>query len=313
MSPANVARRLTVLALAALSLLLSRTAAAEVALCLDVRAPAAEIQGLRKLVEVEVGRHPSHRLSTDGCRSTLEVELFEAAGARYLTARIDREVPVRFILKEPLELGDRVSEAVKLCLHNDPVYLTEDITHYSAVQRLGLSLGVRARTNIRLELFEVTARGGTNTVFAPGMALGMTRGSGNWQVLGRLYFGSWPAAVPGTDRALQAIAGIDGGLTYEFLEKDFWSPYVSACLGGQFLRYGGRELATDTKLAHVNHLGLAASARAGVRFFRWHGFDLDVFAQGYLPLFVTRDADGALFGDQGLYTPSVQLGLGVGF
>jgi hypothetical protein len=55
------------------------------------------------------------------------------------------------------------------------------------------------------------------------------------------------------------------------------------------------------------------SARAGVKFLRTHDYDLDVFVQGYLPLFNTKDADGALFGEKGLYTPSLQMGIGVGF
>jgi hypothetical protein len=234
-------------------------------------------------------------------------------GARYLTAQIDAEVPVRFPVREPAELGERVAEAVKLTLHNDPVYLTEDITHYSAVQRLGHSIGVRGKTTFRLELFEAISRGGDKAVYAPGLALGITRGSGNWQVLGRLYGGSWPVRTPGTEPALQLVTGADGGLTFELLEKAFASPYVSACLGVQFLRFVGREHVGDAKLAGVNHLGLAGSIRAGVRVLRWTSFDLDLFAQGYLPLFVTRDADGALFGDKGVYTPVLQLGIGVGF
>lgn len=296
-----------------LALLWPRRAAAEIPLCLDVRAPATEADGLRRLVRVEVDRHPSHRVVSSDCRSSLAVELFDAAGARYLTAQIDHEVPVRFVIKDPIELGERVSEAVKLCLHNDPVYLTEDITHYDKLQRLGHSIGVRGRTTFRMELFEAVSRAETNAVFSPGVAFGVTRGSGYWQVLGRGYLGGWPASAPRTERALQAIAGADGGLTFEPLEKAFASPYVSACLGVQYLRFVGREQPMDTRVAFVNHLGLSASARLGVRFFRWNHFDLDLFAQGYLPFFVTKDVDGSLFGEGGLYTPSLQLGLGVGF
>ena len=302
------------LGLAALAALLwPRAALAEIPLCVDVRAPASEIDGLRRLVRTEVDRHPTHKQVSAGCRTSLSVSLFEASGARYLTAQIDHEVPVRFVIKDPIELGERVSEAVKLCLHNDPVYLTEDITHYGKLQRLGHSIGVRGRTSFRLELFEAISRAGTNAVFSPGLAFGVTRGSGSWQVLGRAYLGGWPAAVPRVERALQVITGADGGLTFELLEKAFASPYLSACLGVQYLRYAGREQPKDTRATFVNHLGLTVSARLGARFFRWNHFDLDPFAQGYLPLFITRDADGRLFGEDGLYTPSLQLGLGVGF
>lgn len=306
-------RALVSLAILTLGSLWARAALAEIPLCIDVRAPAADLDGLRKLVRSEVDRHPSHKTATAECRSSLAVELFDAAGARYLTAQIDREVPVRFIIKDPLELGERVAEAVKLCLHNDPVYLTEDITHYSKLQRLGRSIGVQGRSSFRMEFFEAISRAGTNAVFSPGVALGLTRGSGHWQVLGRAYLGGWPAGVPRTDRALQVITGADGGLTFELLEKAFASPYLSACLGVQYLRFVGREQPMDKRAAFVNHLGVSASVRLGARFFRWNRFDLDLFAQGYLPFFVTKDVDGSLFGEKGLYTPSVQLGLGVGF
>jgi hypothetical protein len=41
--------------------------------------------------------------------------------------------------------------------------------------------------------------------------------------------------------------------------------------------------------------------------------DQDVSASGHPPLFKVRDQDLPLFGEEGLYTPFIQLGLGVGF
>jgi len=38
-----------------------------------------------------------------------------------------------------------------------------------------------------------------------------------------------------------------------------------------------------------------------------------LFAQGYLPVSTATDIDGVLFGESWGYTPSVQVGLGVGF
>lgn len=304
--------KILVALLAALCLLFAREARAEIPICAEVRAPAAEQAGVTKLLKSEIGRHPSHRLVESGCRSTLALEVFEAGGARYLTAQLDQEVPMRFPIRDAADLGVRLAEAVRLVLHNDPVYLTEDITHFSALQRLGHSIGVAGRWQVRLEIFETLSRA-PNPVFTPGLAVGATRGSGHWQVMGRVYGGGLPASVAGMDRMLQIHAGVDAGLTYEFLEKAFASPYVSACLGAQFLRFAGRQKSTDDHLLYQGRLGLTTSARAGVRFFRWHAFDLDLFVQGYLPLFLTRDPDGLLFSDAGLYTPSLQAGLGVGF
>lgn len=304
---------LLALALAVFVVSLARSAAAEISICVEVRAPAADLAGLRRLVESEIARHPSHHQVESGCRSHLLVELFEAGGARYLTAQLEHEVPVRFALRDALDLGDRLTEAVKLVLHNDPVYLTEDITHYSKLQRLGHSIGALGRFHPRVEIFEAISRGGTNAVFAPGAAFMLARGSGNWEAFGRVYLGGWPVKPSGADRALQVTTGLDAGLTFELLENAFASPYFSAALGAQFLRYAGRAQATTERTSYLHRLGLTASLRAGVRLFRWSSFDLDLFAQGYLPLFLTRDADGAVFGENGLYTPSLQLGIGVGF
>ena len=301
------------LAVALFGLLLARRAAADIPICLEVTAPADDLASFRKLVRSEIDRHPSHRVVEADCRSHLRVELFDAAGTRFLTAQIDREIPARFPIKDPVDLAPRLDDAVRLVLHNDPTYLAEDISHLNALQRLGLSILVRGRFMFRMELFEAISRSGTGPVAVPGLALGLTRGSGSLQVLGRLYGAGTPGSTPGTDQALQALAGVDGGLTYELFDKASWSPYVSGCAGVQFVRYAGREHAKDTTLTYVNDVGATLSARVGARFFRWYSFDLDLFAQGYVPLFVTKDVDSGFFGGTGLYTPSVQLGLGVGF
>jgi hypothetical protein len=292
--------------------LASAPAAAEVTLCVEVRAPAADVEGLRTLVRTEVERHPSHVVVEADCASSLHVELFDAAGVRYLTAQIDREIPVRYAVSDPSELADRLAEGLSLVLHNDPVYLAEDITHYSEAERLAHSIGVAGRSTWRVELIQMIAPGGGNAAFATGAGFSMTRGSGNWQVMARVYLGGWAMDPDGTDRTLQVFTGADAGLTYEFLDRASWTPYLSACGGLQFLRYAGREKPGDTGLAFVNQIGVDLSARAGFRFFRLNDFDLDVFVAGYLPLFKTKDVDGALFGD-GIYTPSLQIGVGVGF
>ncbi len=292
---------------------ISRPAAAQVPLCVDVEAPAGDVDGLRRLVADELARHASHQVVERDCRTSLRVQLFEAAGNLYLTAQIDREVPVRYEMKDRAELADRLTEGLSLVLHSDPVYLAEDIEHYSAVQRLGHSLGVRGRNTYRVEMFEAVGRSGTNAVFATGAAFAVTRGSGHWQVLARAYLAGWPVRASGTDRTLQVLTGADAGLTYEFLDLATWSPYVSLCAGLQFQRYAGRELATDAGPTYLNQFLVDVSARVGFRFFRANDFDLDLFVQGYLPLHPAKDVDGALFGDKGLYTPSLQLGLGVGF
>src|SRR6185436_12967602 len=95
------------------------SAGAAVPLCLEVSAPPTEREGFEKLVRSEIARHKSHEIAPAGCRAHLRVELFEAAGTRYLTAQIDTEVPARFVIHDASELTVRVEDAVRLTLWND--------------------------------------------------------------------------------------------------------------------------------------------------------------------------------------------------
>lgn len=283
---------------------------ASVDLCVDVKADAPLLNGLRKLVFEEIGHHPTHRVVEDDCRSRLYVELFETAGVLYLTARIDREVPVRYALKENGDLADRLTEGLSLVLHNDPVYLSEDISHYSAFQRMGHSILKGGQNRYRMEVFEALSRG-PNATFATGGAFTFTRGSDHWQVMARIYLAGWPGGLADQDRVLRVLAGVDGSLIYEVSALAHTTFYAGGGFGLQFLRFEGRLDSGETDVA--NQVAFVFQTRVGVRFFRFNDFDCDVFLAGYVPLHRTNDADSQLFAPDGLYTPSLQLGFGVGF
>lgn len=285
-------------------------AEAAIDLCVRVTAAEGRLPGLRKLVNDELGHHPSHKVVKSGCRSVLQVELFEVAGASFLTARVNREVPVRQTIKRKEELGEKVREALRRVLGQDPVYLAEDIQRYSASRRAVHSVLKGGRNTWRLELFETMIGGGENVAFASGGAFCVTRGSTNWHVFARLYAGGALGGTEGTNRALRIMAGGEMGLQYEFLARSLWTPYLSAGLGVQVLHYEGRLRAGDADLEDATVKGGTFSLRAGLRFFRASDFDLDIFVAGYLPLFATNDPDSLLMDS---YTPSMQLGLGVGF
>lgn len=285
-------------------------AAAAVEVCVQVSADKAHLAGLRKLVLDELGHHPTHQLVSGGCRSRLQVELFELAGASFLTARVNREIPVRFTLKRKEDLGQKVREALRRVLRHDPVYLSEDIQQYSAMQRAVHSVLKGGRNTWRLELFETMISAGEHPAFASGGAFLVTRGSANWHVFARLYAGGALGGTTGMNRALRIMAGGELGLSYEFLARSRTTPYVSTGLGVQVLHYEGRLSPEDRELEDATVKGGTLSLRAGVRFFRASDFDLDVFAAGYLPLFGTNDPDSLLMDS---YTPSMQLGLGIGF
>ena len=293
-----------------LSLLSAAPAAAAIDLCVQVQAEAKQRQGLARLVRDALGHFLTHRQVTSGCPSRLQVELIQLAGVSYLIVRINREVPVRYTVKRAEDLAPRLTEALQRVLGQDPVYLAADIQRYSALQRAMHSVLKGGRNTWRVELFEAITSGGTNAAFASGGAFSVTRGSANWFVFARLYGGGSLGGTSGTNRALRLMVGGDLGLSYELLARSTITPYFSAGLGLQLLHYEGRLRATDRDLQDATAKGATVSLRAGLRFFRASDFDLDLFAAGYLPLFATDDPDSQLMD---AYTPSLQLGLGVGF
>ena len=293
--------------------ILPALANAETTLCVEVRADDTQLENLQRLAENEVTRHPGYLVVGEGCGATLLVELFDVGGATFLTIRLDRGVPLRYTIEEPRELDEKLTEGVSLVLQNDPVRLSEDVTHYSELERAAHSVLVRGHFTWRIELFEVTGRSGTGAEFVPGGAIAMTRGADNWLVFARIYFGGSPEGVTISDHILRFYTGGDVGVTYEFSADSATTFYLSAGVGLQFLSYEGSTTVDGRELdqtIETRQIGLTVSARAGVRFLRIYDFDVDLFACGYLPLFNTHDPDSELMDH---YTPSLQIGMGVGF
>jgi hypothetical protein len=289
-------------------------ARAAIATCLTVEAddPKA-LPGFEKLVRVELARHPSHALAEAGCRVSLVVQLFSVGGSRQLTMRLDENVPIRFTIGKGDPLPDRVSEAMGLVLGNDPVTLAEDVTKLSAMERASHAMAVQGVNIWRFELFEAMYRTGSGTAFAPGGAFGVTRGAGHWQVLGRLYLAGWPND-PGDHRPiLEVAAGADVGITYELSAMANATGYFSFGLGLQYMRFEGRADALGGAIDTLDEFAPHAFGRVGVRMFRLYDFDFDVFAAGYLPMKATKQDGSYVFPEEGRYTMSAQLGVGVGF
>jgi hypothetical protein len=308
--PLALAAALAVLAVVALP---GRGHAA-VATCLEVEADDPKVRpGFEKLVRVELARHASHALAQTGCRVSLVVQLFDVGGSRQLTMRLDEEVPVRFTIGKGDSIPDRVAEAMSLVLGNDPVTLAEDVTKLSAIERASHAMAVQGVNIWRFELFEAMYRTGSGAAFAPGGAFGVTRGAASWQVLGRLYLAGWPTE-PADDRPiLEVVAGADVGISYELSATANATGYFSFGLGLQFMRFERRvdELGGDVDT--LDRFGPHAFGRIGVRLFRFYDFDFDIFAAGYLPMMATKQEGSLVFPEEGRYTMSAQVGVGVGF
>ena len=291
-------------------LLLPLCAQAKTRVCLQIKAPDPKMKNFEKLVHDELAHHPTHEVVTDKCQSVLVIEIFEMKKRWFLTARVNQEVPVRHSFKKMEELPHKLKDAVSQVLAHDPVYLADDITHYSSIQRAAHSILKRGNNYWRLELFQGIGRGGDPVSFAPGAAVSITRGADNWQVFVRVFFGGWPGNPRGGDATLAVNTGADVGLTYEFSARSSSSFYVSLGAGLQYQRYSGLLVPDDPdSVDYRNDFGPTLSARVGFRFLRIYNFDCDLFAQGYLPLY-PADVD-SLIGK--FYPVTLQAGFGVGF
>ncbi|MBW2731375.1 MAG: hypothetical protein JRH20_03220 [Deltaproteobacteria bacterium] len=287
-----------------------RLAQAKVKLCLDVRADT-ELSGLTKLLRAQLLHHPSHLAVDKGCDSYLMVQLFSLAKAHYLTLRINQEVPLRFSLKNlQADLEQKLKEALRRVLKRDPVYLGRDIREYSRLERAMRSVLVRGHTRFRFEIFEVLARSGAGASFASAAGFSLTRGSERWRVFARVFGGGAVDGTPREGQVLRVVAGGEAGLTYEFFLRETWSPYLSASLGGQLLHFEGYASSGAGDVETNTDRGAFFGLRAGVRLFRAHDFDFDVFVAASVPFFLTQDPDSLL---PGAYTPQMQVGVGVGF
>jgi hypothetical protein len=287
--------------------LVSTVAHAATPLCLEVRADG-DAAAFRQLVENELAHHTTHRLVASGCASQLSVELFTVAGTRYLTARVNQEVPVRFEIRAAHELDDKLSEALRQVLRNDPVYLAEDLSRLNAAWRAGANLVRHGNNRYRLELFELVGGGGANAVFASGGAFTVARGIDHVQVFARLEVAGSPSSPHDGTVTLRVLAGGDLGFLWEASARANATLYVGPGVGLHYARFEGWQGGAEATPA--NAILFSVAARAGARFLRFYGFDVDLFVQAHFPLYKTHDPDSTLID---AYTPYAMVGLGVGF
>jgi len=187
----------------------------------------------------------------------------------------------------------------------DPVYLSEDVTRLSRVWRASTSL-LRPGTNrYRVELFELLGTSGRNPVFASGGAVSFSRSSEHLLVFARLAVAGSPSTRRADDISPRVVAGGEAGLLWEASARGSTTFYLGPGVGLHYLRFEGASGITPT-----NAILLSVGLRAGVRFLRFHDFDLDLYAEAHLPLYKTVDPDSPLVD---AYTPFGTLGLGVGF
>ena len=266
---------------------------------------------LKKMIETELARYPSHQAVSTDCSTTLHVETFPFSERNYVTLRMSGEVPVRYAYASTNELVQNIQKGMRLVLENDPVYLKENISQYSDTQRALHSLTIKGTTRFGMELFESITRTGKGATFGPGLAVGLYRGSSNLHVFARIH-GSLALPDKSEERLYRPVGvGLDAGFNLELNDTRPVAGYIGGGIGVGFMRFEG-EVSGNQQTA--NELLVQAFARLGVRFFRLTAFDMDVFAAAYLPFHPVSDIDTTLLGDKGrAYTPQLQMGLGIGF
>ena len=305
----RAASRWSASALACALSLYAYPAQARVRVCVYLESTRPEAAELRRLVMTEIDRHPTHQAVEQGCESQLVVELVELGGdfrgERYLTGRLDNEVPHR----EPVPssgLAKAVERLVTVVLHNDPrkLYGPE---RDDWIGRTRAAFLQRGTTHFGLELGQTVAVVGGEVQTLPGAALSARR------EIDRIHVGARVAGAttlnseqPALRLSQQFLAQIEIAL---FSSADAPSALFVALLGGlEYQRYQGVvESEPERRVQSTAVMGFSAGARGGVEILRYSDVRFQIFCQVLLPAFAARDASSALV-DQ--WTPTGALGIG---
>jgi hypothetical protein len=289
--------------------LASSAAGAKVRVCVEVDAGKSDATALRRLVMSEVDRHPTHLAVSEGCESHLRVELDELdasmGGERFLTARLDGEVPAREDVTKD-GMGPALERLITVVLYNDPRRL-EGPERDDWIGRTRAAFLRRGTMSLGVELYETSAIVGGRVQALTGLALSGRR------ELDRIHFGIRVGAASAFEAPRDHLA-----LTQEFVAQLELALYGSA--DASTAGFGALALGLDAQrfqapdprlpsagIQSVTAAGAALGLRGGVEFLRTTSTRFQLFAQVLLPTFVSRDADRALVNQ---WTPTLALGVG---
>jgi hypothetical protein len=299
------------IALAALAALAwPRVAAAQLKTCVQVEAPGAEHDSLKRAVETELDRHPSHRAAREDCQGYLTVELLDlgAQEGKWLTGRINSQVPQREHVG-PDGLVPAVERLLRVVLHNDPLVLSGPRSQ-NWLDRQKHALEVRSAMHWGAELFELGARldGGLATL--AGVALSLRREADALYIGARVGAAFDPGAQPGRlSLRMQFEAQLEAG--WYASPAATTSFFASALLGGVHQRFEGpAPFDGPDAIGSATSMGVTVGGRAGVEALRASDMRLLAYLQLQVPAFVSRDSDHGVV-DQ--WVPCAAVGAGVLF
>ncbi|MSP73265.1 MAG: hypothetical protein EXR76_14065 [Myxococcales bacterium] len=279
--------------------------------CVEVLTSRADAAQLERLVRDEVDRHPTHRTSTDqaACKSFLRIEFIDVKEGRFITARLNEQVPHRERVSGD-DLPAALSKCLTIALHNDPVLLSgPGATDMFSVR--GAALKQRGENLMSGEMTQTAVYVHGEVDFLPGIGLGLRREVNDWHVAVRLH-----VAIDPNQRGREATHArqlYSGGLEFShfFDGRATSSMFVSGLVGLEHQRFRGpAPLLGEGVFATAHKTGTAIGGRFGFEVARISDARLSFFSQISLPLFIsTRDEGGVV--DQ--WTPTLSLGSGVAF
>jgi hypothetical protein len=301
-----------VTAIAALALSSQDAFAQEkVSTCVHVEGAADEVEGLRKLVQSEVDRHPSHRAVAEGCSVHLRVELIQIESDRFLTGRLGGEVPERVHIEGS---GARALEAaldqlLRIVLGNDPVALKAPGGQSWFSERV-FSLKERGRNTLDLGLLESASPVAGTVTFYPGVILGFSREIDSWQVgLEAGWIQSFRAHAGKTD--LDTVIRLHAAITLFTSVESNTSGFLGASLGLAHERFSGpRAPDLGGGDGEYNVTGPALGLRGGVEFFRTTTTRAFLVAEAVIPIFWADDQQAEVIKG---WVPGFSLGTGARF
>ncbi len=289
---------------------MSGAARAQLRTCVEIASAPGPTDALQRLIRDEIDRHPTHRAATTDCQTYLSIELldFGAAGGKWITGRLDTQVPQRERIGAD-GIAPAVERLLTILLHNDPLVLRgPESTNWLMRQERALRL--HSTTHYGLEVYELATPVGTPLGTLPGVALALRREIDQVSVGVRVAGAFNPSADRETlTLRTQFDAQVEAAFYFRPIESV--SLFASLLVGLVYQRFEGPAPldgpgATDVATAD----GLAIGARAGVEALRTTDLRLVAFLELEAPTFVSRDPDHQVVNQ---WAPTAALGIGVLF
>lgn len=259
---------------------------------------------LRRLVMAELDRHPTHRAAEADCTSFLRVELLTVGSDRYLTGRINTQVPHRETVEE--DIARTVERLLRVVLNNDPLRLRGP--RDEGWLRAGIGALKNGRMLYGIEAFQLMALlEGAESM--PGLAILVRREVARWHLAARASFAS-RFADAGPDLHLTSHLGVQVHIMWFTDPHSDFSFYLGGLGGLEHHRFEGPSPVEDGAERTASATTFGLGVRLGLELFRTTDGRFDLFAQGVAPVSASTDVEQEVVD---AWMPSLSIGAGIMF